>query len=77
MLPLMPRAATVLGHPIGRDAADLLEAVLADGDWKAETAWIMTWISPGCRCWLLSATVRGRRWFTARSGTQRARVGAV
>ena len=29
--------------------------------WKAETVWTMTWISPGGRCWLLSASDRGDR----------------
>jgi len=32
----------------------------------------MTCISPGGRCWLLSASDRGCPWFTAGSGTQRA-----
>jgi hypothetical protein len=30
MLTVMPRAATALARPVGQDAADLLEAVLAD-----------------------------------------------
>ncbi len=33
----------------------------------------MTCISPGGRCWLVSASDRGYPWFTLRSGTQRAR----
>jgi len=41
--------------------------------WKAETAGTMTCISPGDRCWLLSASDRGCPSFTVLSGTQRAR----
>jgi hypothetical protein len=45
--------------------------------WKAATIGAVTSISPCGRCWLCPRVTGDCRWFTARSGTQRARLSAL